>query len=177
MVEAAVQSNNERFAWPRHGSPATEPENPSTTFTRMQQQWTGPPEHWDDQGMLSRHVRSRSRPGAGFTLIELLVTIAIIGILAGIAVIGVQQFRARAVVSACKADVESVSVAAATYRMKTGAYPAPLTGSTSADSTARLATLSSSGYLRQLPPTADYVVTLGSNGAATGAKLDGASCS
>lgn len=127
--------------------------------------------------MMCRRLRARSGAQRGFTLVELLVTISIIGILAGIAVIGVVAYRARAVTSACKADVESVNVAASTYRLKTGAYPAPLTGTAPADSTARLNVLSSTGYLRQLPPTTDYTITLGPNGVATGAvNGTGAAC-
>ncbi len=131
--------------------------------------------------MMLRLRRARSHRQWGFTLIELLVTISIIGILAGIATIGVVAFRARAVTSACKADIESVSVAASTYRLKTGNYPAPLTNVTppgpAASSTARLAVLSSTGYLRQLPPTTDYVITLAPNGASSGVVVaTGAPC-
>lgn len=63
----------------------------------------------------------------GFTLIELLIVIIVLGILAGIAVFGVAQFREDAEAAACEADVKTVQTAAEAYFAKNDAYPANVT--------------------------------------------------
>lgn len=60
---------------------------------------------------------------AGLTLIELLVVIVVLGILAGIAVFGVAQFRDTTVSAACKADEKVVKTAASAYELKQGVFP------------------------------------------------------
>lgn len=59
----------------------------------------------------------------GFTLIELLIVIIILGILAGIVVFGVAQFKKNSQVAACKADVKTVETAAEAYNATNGDYP------------------------------------------------------
>ena len=61
--------------------------------------------------MLERIRRAR-RDESGFTLIELLIVIVILGILAAIVVFAVNGIQDRGTASACKADVETVTVAA-----------------------------------------------------------------
>jgi len=106
-----------------------------------------------------------------------MVTIAIMGILTGIAVIGVGVFRSRSVDSACSADIERVEVAVASYRVKNRAYPPPLTGTAPADSVARLQALFDGGFLPGGVQNSDYTITLGPNGAVSGVKaVDGVAC-
>ncbi|MGB9376903.1 MAG: prepilin-type N-terminal cleavage/methylation domain-containing protein [Mycobacteriales bacterium] len=59
----------------------------------------------------------------GFTLIELLIVIVILGVLAGIVVFGVGQFRDDSKTAACAADKKTVEVAADAYDASTGEYP------------------------------------------------------
>lgn len=100
-----------------------------------------------------------------------MVSIAIMGILTGIAVIGVGVFRSRSVDSACSADIERVEVAVASYRVKNRAYPPPPTGTAPADSEARLKALVSGGFLPGGVQNSDYTITLGPNGAVSGVKV------
>lgn len=60
-------------------------------------------------------IRSKKFNNKGFTLIELLVVIIIIGILAGIAVIGISGARSSAQKAACKADANQLLKAIRTY--------------------------------------------------------------
>jgi prepilin-type N-terminal cleavage/methylation domain-containing protein len=111
-----------------------------------------------------KRLREARKNESGFTLIELLIVIVILGVLAGIVVFAVSAFTKDGKVTACKADVKSVEVAAEAFRAKTGAYPTALT------SAARFALLTTAGneYLKSVPNSPDYVVTLQANGVVEG---------
>ncbi len=80
----------------------------------------------------------------GFTLIELLIVIVILGILAGIVVFAVNGITDRGVVAACKADVETVTVASEANYAQQGAYAADM------------ATLQTHGFLHSVPADVTY---------------------
>jgi len=82
----------------------------------------------------------------GFTLVELLIVIVVLGILSGIVVFGVGQFRGDAQNAACKADLATISIAADAFsaRDPAAAYPT---------SVAQLVT---GGYLKAAPATGAY---------------------
>jgi len=67
-----------------------------------------------------------SRPRAchrGFTLVELLVVITIIGILAGLALVGIRSAIIRAQNAAMKIEVSNIAQALDLYKQDKGAYP------------------------------------------------------
>lgn len=68
-------------------------------------------------------IRPVKKDDEGFTLIELLIVIVILGVLAGIVVFGVAQFRTDSEKAACKADLKTVQVAADAYDAQEGEYP------------------------------------------------------
>jgi prepilin-type N-terminal cleavage/methylation domain-containing protein len=82
----------------------------------------------------------------GFTLIELLIVIVVLGVLAGIVVFGVSTFRHDSQVSACKADVKSVTTASEAYNAYNSAY-AP-----------DIAALVTANYLKAAPLATYYTV-------------------
>jgi general secretion pathway protein G len=104
--------------------------------------------HFPEGGI---HVRQRlhaiRRSDSGFTLTELLIVIVILGVLTGIVVFAVGAFTDRGELAACKADVKTVQSAAEAYRAQNNDYAA------------NAAALVSGGYLKSLPPTANYTVT------------------
>jgi general secretion pathway protein G len=67
---------------------------------------------------------ARARHDEGFTLIELLIVIIVLGILAGIVVFSVAQFKKDATDSACKADLKTLNVASEAYYAQHSAYAA-----------------------------------------------------
>ena len=69
-------------------------------------------------------IRKARHDEAGFTLIELLMVIVILGVLSGIVVFAVNGLSDRGEVSACKADVKTVSVASEAFYAKNAAYAA-----------------------------------------------------
>ena len=56
----------------------------------------------------------------GFTLIELLIVIVVLGILAGIVVLGLGTFREDANTAACKADLKQVQIASDAFIAQPG---------------------------------------------------------
>lgn len=71
-----------------------------------------------------QQIRPSKHDDEGFTLIELLIVIVILGVLAGIVVFGVAQFRNDSTTAACKADLKTVQVAADAYDAQNpGGYP------------------------------------------------------
>jgi general secretion pathway protein G len=97
---------------------------------------------------MPQRLRNVRRVDSGFTLTELLIVIVILGILAGVVVFAVNGIRARAKVSACKADVATVTTAGESYFAQTGSY-AP-----------DIATLLSAGFLHSALSTSnEYTVT------------------
>jgi prepilin-type N-terminal cleavage/methylation domain-containing protein len=95
--------------------------------------------------MLER-MRRAKREEAGFTLIELLIVIVILGILAAIVVFAVNGIQDRGTASACKADVETVTVAAEAFDAQNGYYAGSMDD------------LVSAGFLHSVPGTSNYVV-------------------
>ena len=69
------------------------------------------------------NAREARRNEDGFTLIELLMVIVILGILAAIVVFSVRGIQDRGQVSACKAEVSTVSTAVEAYYAKKNTYP------------------------------------------------------
>ena len=69
---------------------------------------------------MDRLVRKVKRGEGGFTLIELVIVIVILGILAAVVVFAVSGINDRGTLSACKADVKSIDVAAETYFAQKG---------------------------------------------------------
>jgi prepilin-type N-terminal cleavage/methylation domain-containing protein len=61
--------------------------------------------------MTQRIARIREEREGGFTLIELLIVIVVLGILAGIVVLGLGTFRDDATTAACRADAKQVQIA------------------------------------------------------------------
>jgi general secretion pathway protein G len=55
--------------------------------------------------------QARARRDEGFTLIELLIVIVVLGILSGIVVLGVGQFRTDATTAACNATKDNLQIA------------------------------------------------------------------
>lgn len=73
-----------------------------------------------------QQIRLAKKDDEGFTLIELLIVIVILGVLAGIVVFGVAQFRTDSETAACKADLKTVQVAADAFDARNGNYPATI---------------------------------------------------
>jgi prepilin-type N-terminal cleavage/methylation domain-containing protein len=80
----------------------------------------------------------------GFTLIELLIVIVVLGILAGIVVLGLGTFKKDATTAACKADLKQVQTASDAY----------MAGPTGPAAPADVAALVAAKLLKSAPATA-----------------------
>jgi general secretion pathway protein G len=118
------------------------------------------------------------RNEGGFTLIELLIVIIILAILAAIVVFAVGTTSKNAVAASCRADAKSVETAAEAFHAQTGTYPADestLTGTyytyqaptyygTSSTGAGANGTASVGPWLRSVPGTAHYTISVNNNG-------------
>jgi prepilin-type N-terminal cleavage/methylation domain-containing protein len=101
---------------------------------------------------MHERIRRARQDQSGFTLIELLIVIVILGILAAIVVFAVNGIQNRGTQAACKADVETVTVAAEAYDAQNGHY---------ADSMQQLV---DAGLLHSVPSTSNYTIDYQPNG-------------
>lgn len=83
--------------------------------------------------LLLKHERGASSK-AGFTLVEILLVVAILGILAGVAVIGVRGRTDKANKSACRASIQAIRTAIDAYDVDNGTYPPSLQSLVARDS-------------------------------------------
>lgn len=60
----------------------------------------------------------------GFTLVEILLVVAILGILAGVAVVSLKGRTKSASISATRTSIKAIQTAIDTYEVDNGAYPA-----------------------------------------------------
>jgi prepilin-type N-terminal cleavage/methylation domain-containing protein len=112
--------------------------------------------------MTQRIQRLREEREGGFTLIELLIVIVVLGILAGIVVLGLGTFRDDAADAACRADAKQVQIASDAFI----ARPANPTGAPAAN----VAALVAANLLKSAPTTTGWVYA-----AATG-DVDDSAC-
>ena len=91
-----------------------------------------------------RKRMSKAQEG-GFTLIELLIVIVILGILAAIVVFAVGAARSDSVANSCKADIKTINTAQEAYKAKYSSYTS-------------IATLQSTGFIKDIPSTAEYTI-------------------
>lgn len=106
--------------------------------------------------MIQRIQKARDERENGFTLIELLIVIVVLGILAGIVVLGLGTFRQDATTAACKADAKQIEVASDAFI----ARPNNAAGTPAAD----VAALVAANLLKSAPTSTGWTYT-----AATGA--------
>jgi general secretion pathway protein G len=100
-------------------------------------------------------IRKARQEESGFTLIELLMVIVILGILSGIVVFAVNGIQDKGAVSACKANVNTVTTAVEAFYANT-----PGTAAYPADQAAAVTALVPK-YLHSWPTGVTYTVAAG----------------
>ena len=103
--------------------------------------------------MVQRIRRLQNHREDGFTLIELLIVIVVLGILAGIVVLGLGTFRDDANTAACRADAKQVQIASDAFIARP-ANPAGTPAGT-------VQILVDTNLLKDLPTTTDWVYAPG----------------
>jgi general secretion pathway protein G len=76
--------------------------------------------------LMLKSDRNNSR--AGFTLVEILLVVAILGILAGVAVVSLKGRTKTASVAATRTSIQAIGTAIDTYEVDNGVYPGSLQG-------------------------------------------------
>jgi prepilin-type N-terminal cleavage/methylation domain-containing protein len=110
----------------------------------------------DRENPVLQRLRAVRDSDDGFTLTELLITIIILGVLAGIVVFAVGAFTKEGHQAACETDRKAVELAATAYFAKNAGYP---TSSPEVSAT-NIATLVTTGYLKEAPNSPYYTITL-----------------
>ncbi len=77
-------------------------------------------------------MKNRSKARRGFTLIEILLVLAIIGMLAGVAIVSLVGTREGAKIDSTKAMLSSIETALETYNMHVSHYPSEEEGNLTA---------------------------------------------
>ena len=80
---------------------------------------------------MKKHEKIARR--AGFTLVELLLVVAILGVLAGIAVVNLGGETNRSRIAATRMSISSIESAVRTYEIRNGKYPDSLDQLTQSD--------------------------------------------
>lgn len=78
------------------------------------------------QGSTVRFASAAARASvraAGFTLVELLLVVAILGVLAGVAILNVGGKMGESQIAAARASIATIKTACDAYEIKTGKYP------------------------------------------------------
>lgn len=108
--------------------------------------------------MIQRIRNAQNEREDGFTLIELLIVIVVLGILAGIVVLGLGTFRQDAQAAACKADLKQVQTATDAYMASPTLGPA---------APANVAALVTATLLKAAPAASSGTYTIAANGDVT----------
>jgi general secretion pathway protein G len=110
--------------------------------------------------------RADKEDEGGFTLIELLIVVVVLGILAAIVVFAVQNLTGQSAQAACKSDGKTVETGLEAQRAQ---VPSTVVGSNGYNTT--IGSLAPN-YIRSVPNSAKYTISLGTNVAGTATNPD-----
>ncbi len=72
---------------------------------------------------INANSESAHRRDRGFTLVEILIAIVVVGILAAVAIVGINSLTKTGSDSACKASADAARASSAAYFANNSAYP------------------------------------------------------
>jgi prepilin-type N-terminal cleavage/methylation domain-containing protein len=111
-------------------------------------------------------IREARKNESGFTLIELLIVIIVLGVLAAIVLFALGTFKSDSALAACKTDRKQLETAEIAYaNSHSGSYVAGTNTDTS------LQALVTANYLKSIPKSDNYTLTVTSTGVTTGAMV------